>query len=119
MKPHLAEVSQAVASDAHAILVVDQVGWHTTDKLDVPDNITIVPLPPPPRVQPGGQSGRKRLAVHARELALEPRLRELRRHRRVLLRGLEQARRSALEDHVDRKPRLGPSVVINEAWYNP
>lgn len=53
MKPHLAEVSQAVASDAHAILVVDQVGWHTTDKLDVPDNITIVPLPPPPGFNPG------------------------------------------------------------------
>jgi len=46
MKLHLAEISQAVTPGAHAVLVLDQAGWHTTDKLDVPDNITIVPLPP-------------------------------------------------------------------------
>ena len=45
MALHLKEISQAVAPGAHAILVVDQAGWHTTEKLDVPSNITIVPLP--------------------------------------------------------------------------
>jgi transposase len=43
---HLAEISQAVAPGAHAVFVLDQAGWHTTEKLDVPDDITIVPLPP-------------------------------------------------------------------------
>ena len=46
MNLHLAEISQAVAADAHAVLLVDQAGWHTSDKLQVPDNISIVLLPP-------------------------------------------------------------------------
>ena len=46
MNLHLAEISQAVAVDAHAVLLVDQAGWHISDKLQVPDNITIVLLPP-------------------------------------------------------------------------
>ena len=46
MNLHLAEISQAVADDAHAILLVDQAGWHTSEKLHVPDNISIVLLPP-------------------------------------------------------------------------
>jgi transposase len=45
MSLHLAEISLAVAPGAHAVLLVDQAGWHLTDKLDVPDNITIIALP--------------------------------------------------------------------------
>lgn len=45
MNLHLAEISQAVAADAHAVLLMDQAGWHTTDKLDLPANISIVLLP--------------------------------------------------------------------------
>src|SRR5262245_18143749 len=48
---------------------------------------------------PRAQSGRKCLAVHARQLALEPSLQIIRRSRRPLLRRLEQARRSALAHH--------------------
>ena len=46
MNLHLAEISQAVAEDAHAILLLDQAGWHTSEKLHLPDNISIVLLPP-------------------------------------------------------------------------
>jgi transposase len=46
MNLHLAEISQAVAADAHAVLLMDQAGWHTSDKLDLPANISIVLLPP-------------------------------------------------------------------------
>jgi transposase len=46
MNLHLAEISQAVADDAHAILLVDQAGWHISDRLRIPDNISIVLLPP-------------------------------------------------------------------------
>lgn len=30
----------------HAVLIMDQAGWHTSRKLKVPDNITILFLPP-------------------------------------------------------------------------
>lgn len=46
MNLHLQEISAAVAPGAHAVLLVDQAGWHTTPKLKTPDNITILPLPP-------------------------------------------------------------------------
>jgi transposase len=46
MALHLAEISRAVAPGAHAILLLDQAGWHTSDKLDVPANITLMSLPP-------------------------------------------------------------------------
>src|SRR5258708_38214088 len=36
----------AVASGAHAVLLLDQAGWHLSDKLIVPPNITLLPLPP-------------------------------------------------------------------------
>jgi hypothetical protein len=38
MALHLAEISIAVAPDAHALVLVDQAGWHTTGKLIVRDN---------------------------------------------------------------------------------
>ena len=59
------------------------------------------------------------IRVHARQLALEPRLQILRRYRRSLLRRLEQAHRSALEHHVHRIAPMGARVLINETWYNP
>jgi hypothetical protein len=43
---HLQEISLAVAADAHAVLLVDQAGWHVSHKLAVPANISIVLLPP-------------------------------------------------------------------------
>ena len=46
MNLHLAEIARNVAPGAHAVLLLDQAGWHMTDKLDLPANITILPLPP-------------------------------------------------------------------------
>ena len=46
MNLHLAEIALAVAPGGHALLVLDQAGWHLSDKLIVPPNITLVPLPP-------------------------------------------------------------------------
>jgi transposase len=43
---HLAEISKTVTPGAHAVLLVDQAGWHMSPKLPVPDNITLMPLPP-------------------------------------------------------------------------
>ena len=46
MDLHLAEISKAVDPGAHAVVIVDQAGWHMSAKLAVPDNITLLPLPP-------------------------------------------------------------------------
>jgi DDE superfamily endonuclease len=47
MNEHLQEISAQVAPGAHAVLVCDGAGWHQTGKqLRVPDNITLIRLPP-------------------------------------------------------------------------
>ncbi|RVP94420.1 IS630 family transposase [Sinorhizobium meliloti] len=46
MNQHLIEISRNVADEAHAILIMDQAGWHMSNNLLVPENITILPLPP-------------------------------------------------------------------------
>ena len=51
--------------------------------------------------------------VHASELAIEPDLQIFRRYRRSLLLRLEHPHRSAVEDHLDRQPRLGRRQSVN------
>ena len=46
MSLHLAEVSQAVSPGAHAVVLLDQAGWHMSPKLNVPPNISLLALPP-------------------------------------------------------------------------
>jgi DDE superfamily endonuclease len=46
MNLHLAEIAAAVAPGAHAVLLLDQAGWHLSDKLRVPPNLTLLSLPP-------------------------------------------------------------------------
>jgi hypothetical protein len=45
MSLHLAEIAQAVAPGAHALVLLDQAGWHRSKRLVIPANITLVPLP--------------------------------------------------------------------------
>jgi hypothetical protein len=46
MNLHLAEVSSLVAPGKHAVMLLDQAGWHLSTMLDMPANITLLPLPP-------------------------------------------------------------------------
>jgi hypothetical protein len=47
MNEHLKEISTQLAGGAHAVLVLDGAGWHQTGGgLHVPDNITLLSLPP-------------------------------------------------------------------------
>jgi hypothetical protein len=46
MSLHLAEISQAVSPGAHALVLLDQAGWHMSPKLNVPANISLLALPP-------------------------------------------------------------------------
>lgn len=45
MQLHLEEISHHVARGGHAVLLLDRAGWHTTGKLNVPGNITLIFLP--------------------------------------------------------------------------
>jgi hypothetical protein len=45
MNLHLAEIAKVIAPGAHAVLLLDQAGWHMTQKLVIPANITLLPLP--------------------------------------------------------------------------
>ena len=40
MNLHLAAISADVAPERHAVLLLDQAGWHLSHKLAVPNNIT-------------------------------------------------------------------------------
>ena len=45
MQFHINEISRHVARGAHAVLLMDRAGWHTTAKLAMPKNITPISLP--------------------------------------------------------------------------
>ncbi len=45
MSLHLAEIALMVAPGTHAVVLMDQAGWHTTGKLVVPGNISNVAVP--------------------------------------------------------------------------
>lgn len=46
MEYHLEEISKDVPENKHAVIVLDRAAWHTTEKLQLPSNISILPLPP-------------------------------------------------------------------------
>jgi hypothetical protein len=46
MNLHLAEIATEVTPGAHAVLILDQAGWHMSKRLIVPTNITLLALPP-------------------------------------------------------------------------
>ena len=46
MNAHLAEIAKTVRPGAHAILVLDGAGWHSAKALRIPQNITLMRLPP-------------------------------------------------------------------------
>lgn len=46
MNRHLAEIGRTIAPGAHAVLVMDGAGWHIGNDLLVPDNLSLLTLPP-------------------------------------------------------------------------
>jgi len=46
MQIHLNQISEHVQKDYHAIVLMDRAGWHTTEALDIPSNLVLMPLPP-------------------------------------------------------------------------
>ena len=45
MQLHVDEIARNVARGAHAVLIFDRAGWHTTPELKMPPNITPIFLP--------------------------------------------------------------------------
>ena len=45
MEIHLKEISDLAAEGRHALIITDGAAWHTTDKLQCPENITLLTLP--------------------------------------------------------------------------
>lgn len=70
MQAFLDQLSEQIATEAHALLVMDRAGWHCANDLVVPDNITPVFLPPySPEL-----NSIERLWLHLKERSLSHRL---------------------------------------------
>ena len=78
--------------------------WHLTPKLAIPDNITVLALPPrSPELNPV-----ENVWQFMRDNWLSNRIfKILRRHRRAVLPSLEQPHRPTMEDHVPRHAQMG------------
>jgi hypothetical protein len=46
MQLHLDAIAARVTAGAHAILILDQAGWHGAKDLKIPSNLSLLPLPP-------------------------------------------------------------------------
>jgi DDE superfamily endonuclease len=46
MQVQVDEIGKTVAPGAHGLIIFDKAAWHTTRKLKIPENLTMVPLPP-------------------------------------------------------------------------
>ena len=44
--PALAEISRSIAPGAHGVLILDGAGWHGAAALVIPDNLSLLTLPP-------------------------------------------------------------------------
>lgn len=45
MKLHLEQIAASVPAGRHAVLILDRAGWHTSKKVGVYNNLSILPLP--------------------------------------------------------------------------
>ena len=46
MQQHLDEIAKQIEPGNHAVIVFDRAAWHTTKKLRLSKNISLLPLPP-------------------------------------------------------------------------
>lgn len=70
MSLFLTGFSEMVPADTHAVMVLDGAGWHSAKALEVPANVSLVPLPPySPELNPV-----ERVWLHLRERYLSHRL---------------------------------------------
>ena len=46
MNAFLEQFAQELPADVHAAMILDRAAWHTSEKLKVPPNVTLIHLPP-------------------------------------------------------------------------
>lgn len=46
LEEHLKEIAYHIPEGRHAVVIMDQAGWHATQKIKIPENISILHLPP-------------------------------------------------------------------------
>ena len=104
MQLHLDEIATKVTPGGHAIVLLDQAGWHGAKALKVPSNISLMPLPP----RAPELNGQENIWQFMRQNWLSNRVfksfDDIVDH---CCYAWNNAHRSALEDHVYRPPRLG------------
>ena len=104
MQLHLDEIATKVTPGAHAIVLLDQAGWHGAKALKVPSDISLMPLPP----RAPELNGQENIWQFMRQNWLSNRVfksfDDIVDH---CCYAWNNAHRSALEDHVYRPPRLG------------
>jgi hypothetical protein len=98
MQLHLDEIATKVTPGAHAVLILDQAGWHGAKDLRAPKNISLLPLPP----RETELNQQENIWQFMRANWLSNRI-----FKSSLLLRLEYAHRSTVENHVHRSPRLG------------
>ena len=112
MAAHLIEISAAVDPGAHAVLIVDQAGWHLTPKLAILDNITVLALPPrSPELNPV-----ENVWQFMRDNWLSNRI--FKSYEDIVAlccASLEQPHRPTMEDHVPRHAQMGDQAF--RRWY--
>ena len=105
---HLNEIAKAVAHGAHAMLIVDGAGWHGAKCLKVPDNITLVKLPPySPELNPmenvWAYLGSNKLAIGLRYLRGNP---------RKMCPSVELLRQRSRTNNFNHQKRLGKGQLL-------
>ena len=100
----------ALDPGAHAVLIVDQAGWHLTPKLAIPDNITVLALPPrSPELNPV-----ENVWQFMRDNWLSNRI--FKSYEDIVALCC-QAWNNLIADHVPRHAQMGAWVLINDRWY--
>jgi len=46
MQKHLEEIGLSVATNGHGVIIMDGAGWHKSGALNIPENLSILFLPP-------------------------------------------------------------------------
>ena len=98
---------------AHAVLIVDQAGWHLTPKLAIPDNITVLALPPrSPELNPV-----ENVWQFMRDNWLSNRI--FKSYEDIVAlccQAWNNLIDQPWEDHVPRHAQMGAWVLINDRW---
>jgi hypothetical protein len=105
MQSHLDEIAKDVEPGSRTVLLLDKAGWHTSPKFDVPEKSH---GPAAARQMPRAQTQLRSYGSSCATTGSQTGPSQPRRHRRSLLRRLEQAPRPTLARHVHRSPKMGP-----------